>query len=180
MLGNLETIQPPAKRGFICPHPFVTEHAETCIIPGLWRAASGSYPSRHFALGWAWALIMSEMAPDRADEILARGLAYGESRAICGVHYASEAGRIVGACRVCQPQGRSGLPSGFRVGASGIGQGQKRDPLAEPVTPLLRKRGSRSLSEGRAISISVLLEIDHERFCHRPASGRVVLRADRH
>ena len=41
-------------------------------------------------MGWAWALILSELAPDRADAILARGLAYGESRAVCGVHYASD------------------------------------------------------------------------------------------
>ena len=99
MLGDLETIQTPAKRGFIRPRPFVTEPAETCISLEPWLAASGSYPSGHSALGWAWALVLSEMAPDRADAILARGLAYGESRAICGVHYASdvEAGRIVGA-----------------------------------------------------------------------------------
>lgn len=99
MLGDLETIQTPAKRGFIRPRPFVTEPAETCFTPEPWLAASGSYPSGHSALGWAWALVLSEMAPDRADQILARGLAYGDSRAICGVHYASdvEAGRIVGA-----------------------------------------------------------------------------------
>lgn len=98
MLGDLETIQTPAKRGFVRPRPFVTEPAETCFPPEPWLAASGSYPSGHSALGWAWALVLSEMAPDRADEILARGLAYGESRMICGVHYASdvEAGRIVG------------------------------------------------------------------------------------
>jgi acid phosphatase (class A) len=99
MLGDLEKIQTPAKRGFFRPRPFVTEPAETCIAPEPWLAASGSYPSGHSALGWAWALVLSEMAPDRADQILARGLAYGDSRAICGVHYASdvEAGRIVGA-----------------------------------------------------------------------------------
>lgn len=55
-------------------------------------------------MGWAWALILSELAPDRADAILARGLAYGESRVICGVHYASdvEAGRLVGAAMVAR------------------------------------------------------------------------------
>lgn len=99
MLGDLETVQTPAKRGFIRPRPFVTEPARICVPPEPWLAASGSYPSGHAALGWAWALVLSEMAPDRADQILARGLAYGDSRAICGVHYASdvEAGRIVGA-----------------------------------------------------------------------------------
>jgi len=102
MLGDLETVQTPAKRGFFRPRPFLAEPAETCFTPETWLADSGSYPSGHSALGWAWALVLAEMAPDRADPILARGLAYGESRMICGVHYASdvEAGRIVGAAMV--------------------------------------------------------------------------------
>lgn len=104
MLGDLETIQTPAKTGYFRPRPFVTEPAATCFAPEPWLARSGSYPSGHAALGWAWALVLSEMAPDRADAILARGLAYGESRMICGVHYASdvEAGRLVGAAMVAR------------------------------------------------------------------------------
>jgi acid phosphatase (class A) len=104
MLGDLETIQTPAKQSFRRPRPFVTEPAATCIAPPPWLTASGSYPSGHAALGWAWALVLAEMAPDRADEILARGLAYGESRVICGLHYPSdvEAGRIVGAAMVAR------------------------------------------------------------------------------
>lgn len=119
MLGDLETIQTPAKRGFIRPRPFVTEPAETCITPEPWLAASGSYPSGHSALGWAWALVLSEMAPDRADEILARGLAYGESRMICGVHYASdvEAGRIVGAALFASLKADLAFQSDFVIAA---------------------------------------------------------------
>ncbi|WP_303698568.1 acid phosphatase [Brevundimonas naejangsanensis] len=99
MLGDLEMIQTPAKKGYFRKRPFVVEPLPTCITPETWLAASGSYPSGHSALGWAWALVLAELAPDRADAILRRGLAYGESRAVCGVHYPSdvEAGRIVGA-----------------------------------------------------------------------------------
>ncbi|HAL07415.1 MAG TPA: phosphatidic acid phosphatase [Brevundimonas sp.] len=99
MLGDLEMIQTPAKKGYFRKRPFVIEPLPTCITPETWLAASGSYPSGHSALGWAWALVLAELAPDRADAILRRGLAYGESRAVCGVHYPSdvEAGRIVGA-----------------------------------------------------------------------------------
>jgi acid phosphatase (class A) len=102
MLGDLETIQTAAKRAYFRPRPFVTEQAQICITAESWLAASGSYPSGHSAMGWAWALTLAEMAPDRADAILRRGLAYGESRAVCGVHYASavEAGRNVGAVMV--------------------------------------------------------------------------------
>lgn len=102
MLGDLETIQTSVKKGYFRPRPFVAEPATICIAPEVWLAKSGSYPSGHSAMGWAWALTLAEMAPDRADAILRRGLAYGESRAVCGVHYASdvEAGRIVGATMI--------------------------------------------------------------------------------
>ena len=41
----------------------------------------------------------NRLTPDRADAILKRGLAYGESRVVCGVHFPSDidAGRVVGA-----------------------------------------------------------------------------------
>jgi acid phosphatase (class A) len=59
----------------------------------------GSYPSGHTALGWAWALILTEIAPERADAILARGRAFGESRVLCNVHWHSDVveGRFMGA-----------------------------------------------------------------------------------
>jgi len=64
----------------------------------------GSYPSGHTALGWAWALILAEIAPDRADAILARGRAFGESRIICNVHWHSDVveGRFMGAATVAR------------------------------------------------------------------------------
>ena len=61
-----------------------------------------SYPSGHASVGWAWALALAEIAPDSANAVLARGLAFGQSRVICGVHWKSdvEAGRLVGAATV--------------------------------------------------------------------------------
>lgn len=50
----------------------------------------GSYPSGHSAVGWAWALVLAEVAPDRADMILARGRAFGDSRLVCNVHWRSD------------------------------------------------------------------------------------------
>lgn len=119
MLGDLETIQTPAKRGYFRQRPFVVEPADTCFTPEPWLGPSGSYPSGHTALGWAWALVLAEMAPDRADAILARGIAYGESRMICGVHYASdvEAGRIVGAVIVSALKANPEFRADFEVAA---------------------------------------------------------------
>jgi acid phosphatase (class A) len=64
----------------------------------------GSYPSGHTAIGWGWALILTELAPDRAEAILARGRSFGESRNVCNAHWYSDvvAGRLVGAAAVAK------------------------------------------------------------------------------
>jgi acid phosphatase (class A) len=41
-------------------------------------------------LGWAWALVLSEISPEQATAILARGRAFGESRNVCNVHWRSD------------------------------------------------------------------------------------------
>jgi acid phosphatase (class A) len=65
-------------------------------------AKSASYPSGHSTLSWAWGLILAELAPDRATEIMLRAREIGDSRVICGVHYVSdvEEGRINGSILV--------------------------------------------------------------------------------
>ena len=62
--------------------------------PSLRR--NGSFPSGHTALGWTVALLLTEINPERADTILARGMMYGESRVIVGAHWQSDvdAGRL--------------------------------------------------------------------------------------
>lgn len=67
-------------------------------------STNGSYPSGHTSIGWATALVLSEINPDRIDEILERGYQMGESRVICGYHFQSDvdAGRIVAAGAVAR------------------------------------------------------------------------------
>ena len=57
---------------------------------------NGSYPSGHTILGWSSALLMSEINPDNATEILTRGYRYGENRLVVGAHWQSDtdAGRL--------------------------------------------------------------------------------------
>jgi len=64
----------------------------------------GSYPSGHTAIGWAWALVLAEVFPDKADVILQRGKQFGVSRNICNVHWHSDvvAGRMMGAATVAR------------------------------------------------------------------------------
>lgn len=62
-------------------------------------STNGSYPSGHTSIGWTTALVLSEINPDRINDILQRGYQMGESRVICGYHFQSDvdAGRITGA-----------------------------------------------------------------------------------
>lgn len=77
--------------------PFMRFHEHTAtpqFEPDLRR--NFSYPSGHTILGWCSALLLSEINPERADTILARGMMYGESRVIVGAHWQSDvdAGRL--------------------------------------------------------------------------------------
>jgi acid phosphatase (class A) len=83
--------------------PFAINKEPTCT-PGdeTYLRSDGSYPSGHTAIGWAWALILTEVAPDQTDAILARGRAFGQSREVCNVHWESDVieGRFIGAAAV--------------------------------------------------------------------------------
>lgn len=65
---------------------------------------NGSYPSGHTIEGWSAALILTELNPDRADTILARGYMYGESRVIAGYHWQSDvdAGRLAASAAIAR------------------------------------------------------------------------------
>jgi acid phosphatase (class A) len=73
-----------------------------CVPHEAARFRDDSYPSGHTSIGWALALTLAEAAPDRSDQILVRGIEFGRSRQICGVHWASdvEYGRLIGAATV--------------------------------------------------------------------------------
>jgi len=75
--------------------PFQIDKGEICE-PKAGLIDSYDYPSGHTTLGWTWALILSDLLPDHATAILARGRAYGDSRFICGAHNESavEGGKL--------------------------------------------------------------------------------------
>jgi acid phosphatase (class A) len=86
------------------PRPYVAAGGgpAICVPKTDSLAKSASYPSGHSTLSWAWGLILAEIAPDRATEIMLRAREIGDSRVICGVHYVSdvEEGRINGSILV--------------------------------------------------------------------------------
>ncbi len=94
-----------AKDHYKRTRPFVAFSEPTCTpAEEAMLSKDGSYPSGHSAVGWAFALVLTEIAPQRANPLLARGYAYGQSRVICGVHWQSDvdAGRVVAAATVAR------------------------------------------------------------------------------
>ena len=94
-----------AKNAYQRERPFMVRGEKVCT-PQDEEALrkDGSYPSGHTSIGWGWALILTELAPDRAEAILARGRSFGESRNVCNAHWYSDvvAGRLVGAAAVAK------------------------------------------------------------------------------
>ena len=101
LLDRAETsgVVDPVKQFYRAPRPYLGTAAPICQARTAALAANGDYPSGHAANGWMEALILAELAPDRATEVLARGRTFGESRWICGAHSRSavEAGWLAGA-----------------------------------------------------------------------------------
>ncbi len=99
-----------AKDHYQRARPFTWNHQPICTPQEQAELAQdGSYPSGHTAIGWAWALILSELAPARGEAVIARGLAFGESRNVCNVHWHSDVlqGRTVAAATACRRPARN-------------------------------------------------------------------------
>jgi len=94
-----------AKNHYNRVRPFVQHGATTCYPPDeAMLRKDGSYPSGHSAAGWGWALVLTELVPDRTDAILQRGRDFGQSRVICQAHWQSDvdAGRVIAAGTVAR------------------------------------------------------------------------------
>lgn len=87
------------------PRPFMVNDRPLCTPEHEEMLRDdGSYPSGHSAIGWGWALILAELAPERAEALLQRGRTFGESRLVCNVHWYSDVieGRMVAAAAVAR------------------------------------------------------------------------------
>jgi len=121
-----------AKNHYQRVRPFMLNRKPICTPEDIELLKNdGSHPSGHTAVGWAWALILAEIAPERADAIFARGRAFGESRIICNVHWHSDVveGRFIGASVVAKlhtdPQFLSDLEAAKKEVASLYAKGVK-------------------------------------------------------
>lgn len=88
-----------AKARFVRLRPQVGNDEPLCVPRSEALDRSFAYPSGHATEGWTFGLVLAALLPERAAPILRRARVYGESRIVCGVHWASdvEAGRLTGA-----------------------------------------------------------------------------------
>ena len=71
------------------PFEYFNDHVLTAWEEDELRG-EGSYPSGHTIRGWSCALMLAEVAPEKAEALYARGWQYGESRVIVGAHWQSD------------------------------------------------------------------------------------------
>lgn len=101
---DVRTVGGPAKSYFRRERPLIGNDKPICVPREDWMKTNFSYPSGHSMTAWTWALILTELAPAKADAVLRVGREGGESRVVCGVHFLSdvEAGRTLGSAMVAR------------------------------------------------------------------------------
>lgn len=86
----------PTKTVWNRPRPFATNAGLHAVgeLP-----TTGSYPSTHAHFGYLIGIVLGQLVPEKAAELMARGLEYGDNRVLAGVHYPTdvEASRRVAA-----------------------------------------------------------------------------------
>ena len=152
-----------AKDRYKRARPFVHYDEGTCAPADEPRLrGDGSYPSGHTSIGWAWALILTELAPERADALLARGRAFGESRLVCNYHWHSDVleGRVVGAATVAKLHANPAFTEELTAAATEIaklrqsGQAPNADCAAEAAALSIRIDDAPQLANPAAVNCS--------------------------
>ena len=133
---DVSRLNTAAKAVYQRPRPYKRWGGTICTPNSPALENSLDYPSGHAQLGWANALILAEIAPDRAAQILARGRAFAESRAVCGVHTvsATEQGMVLGSAQIAQAHGSPDFRADIEAARAELAalraSGAKPDPAA--------------------------------------------------
>ena len=120
-----------AKEYYKRSRPYFIDRGEICQ-PRAELGHSYDYPSGHTTWGWTWGLILASLAPDRAQPILERARAYGDSRFICGAHNESavEAGKLAASATMALVQTKPAYQADLAAACA------EMDALrADPATP---------------------------------------------
>jgi len=115
--------------------PFLVDRGPTCIDQKGPIKDSFDYPSGHVTYSWTLGLILAELAPDRATEILIRARAFGESRLVCGVHNMSavESGRSNASILVAGLHGSEAFRRDLDAAREEIAAARKTGPAPDPA-----------------------------------------------
>ena len=127
MIDDARPVYNPIKRAYARKRPAAGNTAPICIPREGWIETDGSYPSGHSMIGYSWALILTELVPERATELTARGREFGDSRVICGVHWQSDvdAGRVLAGALVARLHGDPGFQADLATARSEIESARK-------------------------------------------------------
>ncbi|MDE6577956.1 MAG: phosphatase PAP2 family protein [Muribaculaceae bacterium] len=131
--GDLATRD--AKVHYMRTRPYIYFNDHTCNPEDEKNlSTNGSYPSGHTSIGWATALVLTEVNPERQNEILDRGFEMGESRVICGYHYQSDvdAGRLTGAVAVARLHADEGFNKQLEKAKKEFARLKKEGKVAPP------------------------------------------------
>lgn len=131
-----------AKEQYKRERPYVIDQGPTCQPPEelferAHNRASYDYPSGHTIAGWTWALVLASVMPDRAQSLLQRGRAYGQSRYICGMHNYSavEAGMLAATSTFALVQTKPAYQADLKAARAEIDGLRKRGEAA-PATAI--------------------------------------------
>lgn len=83
------TAKKRAKADFHRPRPWVRDPSLVGCPHGDDKPNS-SYPSGHATMAFAMAVVLADLIPDRAQDLLARAADYSQNRLVCGVHFRSD------------------------------------------------------------------------------------------
>jgi len=113
--------------------PYLIDEGPICIDKSAFLAASPDYPSGHVTYGWTVGLILAELAPDRATEVLVRARAFGESRMVCGVHNMSavESGRTNASILVAGLHGSAAFRSDMDAARAEVAKARAAGPAPD-------------------------------------------------
>ena len=135
-----------AKEHYKRRRPFLINGQPTCTPDEEEELTTDwSYPSGHTSVGWAWALILSEIVPNQQEQILQRGREFGKSRNVCNVHWYSDvqAGLLTGAATVAQLQANPVFRADLRAAAVEIKEQQALNPNATGLDCELEQKALR-------------------------------------
>ena len=86
------------KKYFMRRRPYQEDLSIKVCVPATADNLNHSYPSGHATLGFASGIVLTNLIPEKSQEILDRARLYGENRINCGAHFPSdvEAGQVLG------------------------------------------------------------------------------------